>query len=223
MPPAMPPPPDWPAFIRAHTRILRPPLVPEIALHLADESVAIWSKTEEELAADNLPPPFWAFAWAGGQALARYLLDHPEIASGKAVLDIGAGSGLTAIAAMKAGAANVLATEIDAVACHAIAVNAALNATSVTTIQRDVLDEPPLSPCGIVLVGDVFYERGLADRLMRFAVQAAATGARVLAGDPKRSYFPADRFVPLAGYAVPVSRDLEDFEIRDTRVWELKA
>jgi predicted nicotinamide N-methyase len=223
MPPSQPPPPDWPTFIRANTRVLTPPLVPEIRLHLADESVAIWSKTEEKLAADNLPPPFWAFAWAGGQALARYLLDHPEIAAGKAVLDIGSGSGLTAIAAMKAGAAKVLATEIDAVACHAIAVNAALNATSVTTIQRDVLDEPPPAPCRIVLVGDVFYERDLADRLMRFAMQAAAAGARVLAGDPKRSYFPADRFVSLDRYAVPVSRDLEDFEIRDTRVWELKA
>jgi predicted nicotinamide N-methyase len=215
--------PDWQAFIRANTRVLTPPLVPEIALHLADETLAIWSKTEEELAADNLPPPFWAFAWAGGQALARYLLDTPAVVAGRRVLDIGAGSGLTAIAAMKAGAARVVATEIDPVAVAAIEVNARLNGVEIAVACRDVLDEAPPEDIGVVLVGDVFYERALAERLIAFAARAADRDAVVFVGDPRRSYFPADRFASVARFSVPVSRELEDFEIRDTQVWRWRA
>ncbi|MEZ5816372.1 MAG: 50S ribosomal protein L11 methyltransferase [Hyphomicrobiaceae bacterium] len=213
---------DWPAFIRANTRLLSPPLVPEVRLHLAEESLPIWRKTEEELGAMNVPPPYWAFAWAGGQALARYLLDHPELVAGRDVLDLGAGSGLTAIAAMRAGARSVLAADIDAVALAACALNADANATALSTTSDDLLSASPDRRFAVVLVGDLFYERELADRVLSFIAKAARQGARVLIGDPGRSYFPHGRFAKLTEHRVPVTRELEDAEIKHTAVWELR-
>ena len=208
------------AFIAANTRPLTPPLVPEIRLHLAEESVPIWEKTEEELGEMNVPPPFWAFAWAGGQALARYLLDNPALVAGKSVVDLGSGSGLTAIAAKLAGAARVVASDIDALALASVRVNAALNGVEVETTREDLLARAP-DTWEVVLVGDLFYERELAARVTDYIEKAAAAGAHVLIGDPKRSYFPAGRFKLAADYQVPVTRELEDAEIKRTSVWRL--
>ena len=151
---------DGPRFIRANTKLLPVPLVPEIHLYLAEESLPIWRKTEEELGEMNVPPPYWAFAWAGGQALARYLLDNPEPLAGAHVLDLGSGSGLTAIAAMRAGATRVLAADIDALALSAIDLNAAANSVTVEFTQEDLLARVP-GRFDVVLVGDLFYERTL--------------------------------------------------------------
>jgi predicted nicotinamide N-methyase len=208
------------AFIRANTRPLAPPLVPEIRLHLAEESLPIWQKTEEELGEMNLPPPYWAFAWAGGQALARYILDNPTMLAGKRVLDLGSGSGLTAIAAMQAGAAEVLAADIDRMALAAIHLNAAANGAAITTTAENLLDKPPPA-FDVVLVGDLFYERTLAAAVARFIEVAAGQGALVLIGDPQRNYFPKGRFACAAEYRVPVTRELEDAEIKRTAVWRL--
>lgn len=213
---------DYPAFIAANTKLIAPPHVPEIVLHLAEESVPIWQKTEDELGEMNIPPPFWAFAWAGGQALARYLLDNPGEVAGKTVLDLGTGSGLTAIAAMKAGAASVLAADIDPFALASAHLNAAANGVTLTTTAEDVLSAPP-GPFGAILVGDLFYERDLADRVLTYIRLAHERGTRVLVGDPQRSYFPKDSFECVAAYEVAVTRELEDVLIKKTAVWALKA
>ena len=213
---------DPPAFIRANTKLLPVPLVPEIRLHIAEESVPIWQKTEEERGEMNIPPPYWAFAWAGGQALARYLLDNPALVAGRRVLDLGSGSGLVAIAAAKAGAARVLAADIDALALAAIGLNAAANAVALETTADDLLAALP-GAFDAILVGDLFYERPLAERVLAFLETALARGAVVLAGDPRRSYFPPGRFRQLAEYSVPVTRELEDAEIKRTAVWRLEA
>jgi predicted nicotinamide N-methyase len=211
---------DGAAFIRANTKLLPVPLVPEIRLYLAEESLPIWRKTEDELGEMNVPPPYWAFAWAGGQALARYILDNPPTVAGARVLDLGSGSGLTAIAAMRAGAARVLAADIDALALAAIDLNAAANAVAVEATREDLLAGAP-GRFDIVLVGDLFYERTLAERVLAFIEAASANGAEILVGDPRRSYFPKDRFCQIAEYAVPVTRELEDAEIKRTAVWRL--
>jgi predicted nicotinamide N-methyase len=205
-------------FVRANTRLLAPPLVPEVVLHLAEESLPIWQKTEEELGIINVPPPYWAFAWAGGQALARFLLDNPAHVEGKRVLDLGSGSGLSAIAALKAGALSVLAADIDALALTAIALNAAANDVAIETTSDDLLCGSPAS-AEVILVGDLFYERTLAERVLAFVDAAARTGVPALVGDPQRNYFPKDRFQALAEYRVPVTRELEDAEIKRTAVW----
>jgi predicted nicotinamide N-methyase len=207
-------------FIRANTKLMPVPLVPEIGLHLAEESLPIWQKTEEELGEMNVPPPYWAFAWAGGQALARYLLDKPALVAGLRVLDLGSGSGLTAVAAKMADAEAVLAADIDAIALAAIRLNAAANGVMVETTQGDAFAIPH-GTFGAVLAGDMFYERPLAERVLAFLDAARSNGARVLVGDPQRSYFPKDRFRQVAAYSVPVSRELEDAEIKRTAVWEL--
>jgi predicted nicotinamide N-methyase len=194
--------------------------VPEIPLHIAEESVPIWQKTEEELGEMNVPPPYWAFAWAGGQALARYLLDNPGLVDDRCVLDLGSGSGLVAIAAAKAGARRALAADIDAFAVAAIELNAAANGVALETTADDLL-ATPVAGFDVVLIGDLFYERPLAERVLSFAGAAVAQGALVLSGDPRRSYFPADRFHILAEYSVPVTRELEDSEIKHTAVWQL--
>lgn len=209
---------DDASFISANTKLLTPPHVPEIRLHLAEESLPIWQKTEEELGQMNVPPPFWAFAWAGGQALARYVLDNSEEVAGKTVLDLGTGSGLTAIAAMKAGAASVLAADIDPMALASAQLNAATNGVTITTTGEDLLSTLPAA-YGAVLVGDLFYERELAERVLAYITAAQAKGARVLVGDPKRSYFPVERFVLVAEYEVPVTRELEDALVKKTAVW----
>ena len=214
---------DWAAFIAQNTRLLPPPLVPEIRLHLAEESLPIWRRTEEQLGEINVPPPYWAFAWAGGQALARYLLDNPALVRAKAVLDLGTGSGLTAIAAMRAGAARTLAADIDQVALAAVALNAGANGVTVATTAADLLAGPPDAGFAVVLVGDLFYERQLAERVDRFIMAAAQGGAHILIGDPGRSYFPKGRFDKVADYRVPVTRELEDTEIKQTAVWQIAA
>ena len=207
-------------FIQANTRLLAVPLVPEIRLHLAEELMPIWQKTEEELGQMNVPPPYWAFAWAGGQALARYVLDNGTLVAGRTVLDVGAGSGLTAIAAMKAGAASALAADIDRYALVAIALNAAANGVEIETTAADPLIVAP-GAFAMILVGDMFYERPLAERALAFVEEARGGGAEVLVGDPRRSYFPKERFRQVAEYSVPVTRDLEDMEIKHTAVWRL--
>jgi predicted nicotinamide N-methyase len=209
--------PRW-AFIQANTRLLAPPLVPELRLHLAEESLPIWQKTEEELGEVNVPPPYWAFAWAGGQAVARYLLDNTQIVAGKSVLDLGSGSGLAAIAARRAGALQVLAADIDPWAIAAVELNAAVNDLAVATTRADLLAAAPPA-VDVVLVGDLFYERPLAESVLTFIERAVARGMLVLVGDPQRSYFPGGRFEKLADYAVPVTRELEDAEIKRTAVW----
>ena len=213
---------DPTAFILANTTLLPVPLVPEIHLHLAHEAVPLWQKTEEELDTIGLPPPFWAFAWAGGQALARYVLDNPETVRGKHVLDLASGSGLVAIAAMQAGAAKVLAADIDSFAVAAISLNAQHNQRDVLLelTQSDLLQFPP-QLFDTILVGDLFYEKTTAEKVIEWLTSAKVNGAFVLIGDPSRSYLPKDKLVKIAEYNVPVTRDLEDTEIKRTAVWRL--
>lgn len=213
---------DPPGFIRANTRLRPVPHVPEISLLLADEAVPLWQKTEEQLNEDGLPPPFWAFAWAGGQALARYVLDHPQSVAGKRVLDLASGSGLVAIAAMKAGARETLAADIDSFALEAIKLNAHENGVALQCCSDDLLAGTEQT-WDVVLAGDIFYERDTAERAFAFVSGQAAHGATVLIGDPGRSYLPKDRLTKLAEYSVPVTRELEDNEIKRTAVWTLRT
>jgi predicted nicotinamide N-methyase len=209
-------------FIRENTRLRPVPHVPEISLYVADEAVPLWQKTEEELGEIGLPPPFWAFAWAGGQALARYILDHPEIVRGKHVLDLASGSGLVAIAAMKAGASRVVANDIDQFAIPAIALNATANNVSIEMETADRLDPATkLENFGALLAGDIFYERDTAARAFAFLQRMKSSGAAALVGDPGRAYLPKEKMTVLAEYEVPVIRDLEDAEIKRTKVWAL--
>jgi predicted nicotinamide N-methyase len=204
-------------FVRANTVAMPPPLVPEIILQLASEVVPLWRKTEEELDAMGVPPPYWAFAWAGGQALARYILDHPDSVAGKRVLDIGSGSGLVGIAAMKAGAARVTAADIDGFAAAAIALNAEANQVAIKVATCNLIGGT--APWDVILVGDLFYERALAESLMAWVRPLAAD---VFLGDPGRTYFPKQDVVKLATYNVQTTRDLEDREIRETSVYRVK-
>ena len=212
--------PDKAAFIRAHTRLLAVPHAPEIRLYLADEATALWEKTEEELGAIGLPPPFWAFAWAGGQALARYIIDNPDLVRGRCVLDFASGSGLVAIAAALAGAAKVEASEIDEFALTAIALNAEANGVRIAAHAGDIAGED--RGWGIVLAGDVSYERDMAERVTGWLAALALRGARVLIGDPGRTYLARDRLEPIAEYRIPVTRALEDTEIKRTQVWAFR-
>jgi predicted nicotinamide N-methyase len=207
-------------FVRRNTAIARPPLVPEIRLHLAGEVTPIWLATEESLAHDGVPPPFWAFAWAGGQALARYLLDHPQTVAGRSVMDFGSGSGLVAIAAAKAGARHVLAAEIDPFAAAAIAANAALNETSVEVTTTDLVGAAAPG-CEVVTAGDVCYERDLAERMVPWLRRLAANHTLVLLGDPGRTYLPAAGLAERARFVVPTSREIEDRDTRETVVWQV--
>lgn len=204
-------------FIQANTAFAAPPHVPEIGLHLADEAHELWHRTEEELAEIGLPPPFWAFAWAGGQGLARYLLDNPWNVRGKHVLDFATGSGLVAIAAMKAGAARVTACDIDAFCEAAVRLNAAANGATVAFEGRDLIGEDV--DADVLLAGDVFYDNGFAERLIPWFARLAEGGTSVLVGDPGRSYLPREKLTKLAEYQVPVTRALEDAEVKRTTVW----
>ena len=214
-----------PEIIQTGTQLRSVPLIPGIRLHQADDPISLWQRTELTSGQTGLDPPFWAFAWAGGLALARYLLDHPETIRGRHAIDIASGSGLVAIAAAKAGAAAVTAYDIDPVAAAAIRMNAAANGVTVLAVCADVLDQDnlPGSDTDLVLVADAFYQRDLAGKVMRFAERAYARGAAVLVGDMGRAYLPRDRLTPLASYDVPGQRMLEGSDIKRTSIWALSG
>jgi predicted nicotinamide N-methyase len=209
---------DRSTFVRQHTRLQRLTYVPEIQLYLAGEITPLWRLTEAALGQHDPPPPFWAFAWAGGLALARYLLDHPWEVAGKAVLDFATGSGLCAIAAMQAGAASVLAADIDAFCEAAVALNAPANGVSVSFTGHDLLDGDPPT-VDLILAGDICYEQSLATRTFAWLRAAHIGGTRVLIGDPGRTYLPREALLQLAAYQVPVTRDLEATEVKATGVF----
>lgn len=213
---------DHAAFILEHTALGSTPLVPEIRLHLATEITPLWQATERWLTERGVPPPFWAFSWAGGQALARYLLDRPALVRGKRVLDFASGSGLVAIAAAKAGAADVLAADIDPFAVAAIALNARENDVSVRATLADLLDTE-LTDRDVVLAGDVCYEAPFAARAVAWLRARAASGAEVLLGDPGRAYAPRGGLDELARYAVPTPLDLESRSLVSATVWRVHA
>ncbi|QRI62803.1 methyltransferase [Shinella sp. PSBB067] len=212
---------DPEVFIRGNTDVLSPPHVPEVKLRLATEAHDLWLKTEEELEAIGLPPPFWAFAWAGGQGLARHVLDHPALVAGKTVLDFASGSGLVGIAARLAGASAVLAADIDPWSETAVRLNAALNGVVLDHAGGDLVGRD--GGWEVILAGDVFYDRGFADVLIPWFSALAARGATVLVGDPGRAYCPRERMEALATYTVPVTRALEDSEVKKTTVWRFRA
>ncbi len=207
-------------FVTRHTALMAPPLVPEIQLHLAVETVDIWEQTEEALGEMGLPPPFWAFAWAGGQALARYCLDQPDIVAGKTVLDFAAGGAVSGLAAKRAGASQVIACELDAFAIAACRANAKANGLELDTALGDLVGKD--EGWDVILAGDVFYEAEPARLIGGWLESLAARGATVLIGDPGRSFLPLDRLDRLADYTVPVTRDLEDREVRYAKVWRYR-
>ena len=213
---------DPTAFILANTRLQPVPHAPEISLWLADEVTPIWRLTEEELDEIGVAPPFWAFAWAGGQGLARWLLDNPAEVAGKRVLDLAAGSGLVGIAALQAGAAAVQCADIDPFCAAAVALNGAANGVAPGFTDADLLDAPPPG-IEVICAGDVFYEQPMAGRVLAWLTRAAGQGTRVLVGDPLRTYFPKAGFDLLAEYAVPTTRELEDSAVKRTRVWTLSG
>lgn len=203
----------------AATRLAAVPLVPEVVLDQATDAIALWQKLERASGHEE-PPPFWAFAWAGGQALARCVLDSPELVAGRRVFDLASGSGLVAIAAALAGAGSVTACEIDARAIAAIEANAMSNGVSVQSSLTDVLDGDVIAD--VVLAGDVFYERVMASRVLAFLHRCARSGASVYVGDPGRAYLPREEFERVVAYDVPVVADLEDGEFKHTTVWRLR-
>jgi predicted nicotinamide N-methyase len=212
-----PPPVNPAAFVRAETIVATPPLVPEIRLHLATEITPLWQATEDVIARANLAPPYWAFAWPGGQALARYLLDGPLAVRGRQVLDFAAGSGIAGIAAAKSGARHVTATDLDRLALAAIAMNAALNGVAVSPSGDDLVDGA--GPFEVILAGDVCYEQPMATRVWPWLLRCARRGARVYLADPGRAYLPKDGLAEVARYTVATTCELEDRETRETRVF----
>ena len=211
---------DPAGFVRRNTALHEPPLVPEVKLHLASEIVPIWQMTEEELEKSGLPPPFWAFAWAGGQALSRYILDNPDIVIGKDVLDFGAGSGLIGVSAAKAGAKSVLSADIDNFAVEAIMLNAEANGVEIDATAEDLVGVENRG-WQVILVGDMCYERPLAERIEVWLRRLASEGAVVLIGDPGRTYLPKTGLRKLVSYAVMTTRELEDTDVRNTSVWHV--
>ena len=213
------PPPSAAHIIKTNTALRPVALVPQIRLYQASEPIGVWQSTEQAAGRTGLDPPFWAFAWAGGQALARYVLDHPETVRDRRVIDIASGSGLVAIAAASAGAVSVAAYDIDPLAAAAITLNAAANRVAVLALCADILDED--DDTDVILVADAFYEPNLADRVMRFLDRGRARGADVLAADFGRAYLPRNRLTALAAYDVPGLSELEDSDVKRTTVWAL--
>lgn len=211
---------DPEAFILENTRLQPVSHTPEISLYLADEITPIWRLTEEELGEMGVPPPFWAFAWAGGQALSRWLLDTPHEANGKSVVDLATGSGLVGIAAGLTGARTVLAADIDPFCEAAVKVNARANNVVLDFTDANLLDTAP-PKVDLICAGDVFYERDMATAVLKWLMQARANGTRVLVGDPGRNHFPKTGLTLLAEYTVPTTRELEDNEVKRSRVWAL--
>jgi predicted nicotinamide N-methyase len=211
-------------IIRANTRLSTVPLVPEIRIYQASEPIGLWEGTERATGVTGLDPPFWAFAWAGGRALARYVLDHPETVVDRQVIDLASGSGLVAIAAAMAGAAAVTGYDIDPLAAAAIEVNARANGVVVGAHTADIISDggTPAPDGDLVLVADAFYERDLAAKVIRFMERARSLGAAVLAGDFGRTYLPRDRLVAIASYDVPGLLVLEGSEVKHTTIWALR-
>jgi predicted nicotinamide N-methyase len=205
-------------FIRAHTRLGPVLFVPELVLYQADEPITLWERTEA--GRGDQPPPFWAFAWAGGQALARYVLDAPELIRGRTVLDLATGSGLVAIAASRAGARSVTANDIDPLALAAARANAAANGVELRLVEGDLLETD--DRYGMILAGDVCYSRDMSVRVLGFLRRAAARGSVVLIGDPGRAYLPAEGLTAAASYDIPVVEALESVPVRRTTVWRLR-
>jgi predicted nicotinamide N-methyase len=203
-------------FVAANTTVSAAPLVPEITLYLATEITPIWHATETFLHTEGLSPPFWAFAWPGSQALARHILDHPALVTGRRVLDFAAGGGLAAIACAKAGAASVEAAEIDELAAEATRLNATLNGVTITTTMRDVVGE--LNRWDLILCGDVCYEAPMTSYILPWLRQMAVQGAEVWIADPGRAYLPTEGLVPFATYAVATTLELEDRTMRNTQL-----
>lgn len=204
--------------MRAHTVPAPVPFVPEITLRQAEEPIALWEATE--VGGTSQPPPFWAFAWAGGQALARHILDEPDLVAGRSVLDLATGSGLVAVAAARAGARPVTANDIDPFSLAAARANAEVNGVQVETVEADLLDTD--DRYGVVLAGDVFYSREMAGRVLPFLRRAAGRGSLVLVGDPGRAYLPTG-LIQRAVYDVPVNEELESVPVRRTTVWQVTA
>ena len=205
-------------FVRANTRLAPVPFLPELLLYQAEEPIELWERTEA--AGAEQPPPFWAFAWAGGQALARHVLDEPELVSGRAVLDLATGSGLVAVAAARAGARIVTANDIDPLSLAAAEANAEANGVPVRLVEGDLLGGG-YPEADVILAGDVFYSREMTGRVLPFLRRAAGRGALVLVGDPGRAYLPTDGMVRRATYEVPVLESLESVPVRRTSVWQV--
>jgi predicted nicotinamide N-methyase len=215
---------DVPAdFVRAHTRPGRPSIVPEITLRVADDVVALWEALEQEHTGPGSEPPFWAAAWPGGQALARYVLDHPDVVAGRTVLDLGAGSGLVSVAAAMAGAATVIASEVDPYGRAATVVNAEGNGVGPIAVTGDLLDGEPDPDVDVVLAGDVCYDRAMTERVLPFLGKAWLGGATVFLGDPGRPYLPREGLVAVAHYDIPDTEPAPDrpTQVRRTTVWRL--
>ena len=208
------------ALIRAHTSLSAPSLVPELRLHLATEMTPLWHATQELLDDADMQPPFWAFAWPGGQALARVLFDDNVHVARRDVFVLAAGSGVDAIAAACAGASRVVAADIDPFARSAIGLNALANHVAIEVVDGDPLDEPPPA-VDVILAGDVCYDERMAPRVIAWLRRAAATGTEVLIADPGRAYFPADGVEWIAWHRVPTSRELEEGDSRETVVARL--
>ena len=206
--------------VLSRTRLQRPPVVPELELHLADDMDEAWASLQRELDDGTLPPPFWAFAWLGGQAVARHVLDHPELVAGRSVLDLATGSGLCGLAAVLAGAASVHAVDVDPYAVEAARTNAAHNGIRLEVSCADLLDEEPPA-VDVVLAGDVFYDAKMSERVQPWLLAARAAGSTVVVGDPGRHYLPRALVRELGAYDVPTTRDLEGVEVKRVVVYAL--
>ena len=207
-------------FVLANTAASRAPLVPEITLQLASEITPIWHATEAWLRREGADPPFWAFAWPGGHALARHVLDHPELVAGRRVLDFAAGCGIAAIACARAGAGAVDAAEIDPLALAAIAINAAANDAAVTLMGDDVVGQD--CRWGLILCGDVCYEAPMTRHILPW-LRRMAGACEVWVADPGRAYLPDEGRTEVATYAVPTSLELEDRTLRSTTLFRLSC
>jgi len=210
------------AFILRHTRLRPVPGVDEVRLHLADEVLPLWHAVQLETGDPDAPLPYWAFAWAGGLAIARYLLEEPQTVAGLRVFDVGSGSGLCAIAALRAGASEATSADIDEIAVAAVQLNARANGRRVAVVRRDVLDEDP-PDVDVILAGDCWYEAGLAERVQPWLRRAHDQGIQVVIGDPGRRYLPTDEVLERATYDVRTTTELEDLALKQGRVYVLRS